>query len=367
MAEESDSDDEVLQFLERSSHPIDLDERADLDQLNGTAIAGDYYANIYISFDDRHGGYIDESEISLQADVVKELPKRQCRGLVAIERPIPYKSSISFSEARSKAMFKQIDWYFQILDRYLEAGYLAEALVRVFQFMPRELADAFKDGLRALEIIKSAIDDASPAELASDTSLPPIDLGAHLASTEDALWESRTDCGYLRLEWDPATQRRRRAVVNTAFAALNGLHPEEMVARIGNREAAFGRTNDIDFLCCLVHDVLAAAAARTERYGRVCDAHGRPFLARVVSVKDFDSAGRICQARRPPRTRVHGVHGARVSSTCTGYTCSIHGLDTRAPSMHSIHVLLHGDQSRSRRGGAVLVRGAALLNTHPQR
>ena len=197
-------------------------------------------------------------------------------------------------------MFKQIDWYFHVLDRYLEAGYLAEALVRVFQSMPCELADAMKEGLRALQIIKSAIDGGGPSEHAGEPAQAAVDHGAHLVSTEDALWEARTDCGYLRLEWDPVTQQRRRAAMNTAFAALNGMHPEEMVARIGNREAPLGRTNDVDFLCCLVHDLLAAAAARTERYGRVCDARGRPFLARVISIKDFDSAGRICQVLARP-------------------------------------------------------------------
>ena len=38
--------------------------------------------------------------------------------------------------------------------------------------------------------------------------------------------------------------------MNPAFASLNDLHPEELVSRIGNKEAALGRTNDIDFLAC---------------------------------------------------------------------------------------------------------------------
>ena len=241
---DEESDDEILQFLERSSC---LPEESSYDEVvNDQNIDRISYLDCnfgeFPTFPDVHEG-------SKRNCNDPRPSKRHCSGLTLIERPLTFDSSLDFAnESRSKILLKQMDWYFPILDRYLEAGYLADALVRVFRSIPRDLEDAIKQGLRALQIIKSSSEAAQlrgPSPSSHSPSPVAEDLAA-LPNTEDMMWEARADCGYLRLEWDPVTQRRRRAVINTAFAAINGMHPEEAVARIANREAALGRTNEVD-------------------------------------------------------------------------------------------------------------------------
>ena len=249
-----DSDDKVIEFLERSTSSSDVglgqmlaeDRMQFFSQQKSLVIEENYFqiTNVSQCYDRCTSTCDFEEHVNNQ-----QQSKRRCSGLALIERPLTFDSSLDFSnESRSKILLKQMDWYFPILDRYREAGYLVDPMVRVFRSIPRDLEDAIKQGLRALQIIKSSSEAAQIRRPSQTTQFPnPVaeDLAA-FPNTEDIMWEARADCGYLRLEWDPVTQRRRRAVMNTAFAAINGMHPEEAVARIANREAALGRTNEVD-------------------------------------------------------------------------------------------------------------------------
>jgi hypothetical protein len=337
----SDSDDEITQFLQRSSGPpttpsskcIGLNPDCQT-QLNGEVKEEKKIKNRNAGGCSDHwigpDSPVDSCTI-VDLDDESYFPsslysaKKQCLGLhlASVERPLTFQGgNLDFrDDSRGKVMFKKINWYYHVLDRYLEAGYRAETLVNLFESLPRALEDVLKQGLHALEILKSSGATANPPPSSENLSPPasqPDDEYCPFLTAEDSLWQARTNCGYLRLEWDPVSQNRKHAVMNSAFASLNGLHPEEMVSRIGNREASLGRTNDVDFLACLIHDLLTAGAARTERYGRVCDARGRPFLARVISIKDFDSAGRVWQARSAARALAGGEGGELVGMEWDG-------------------------------------------------
>jgi hypothetical protein len=134
-------------------------------------------------------------------------PKRRCPGIV-VERPITFRGHlVSFDrESQSRTAFKAIDWYYPVLDRYLEVGYSNEALVSVFRRIPDELARVLKQSLQALQILRASEMIASArTELDLDrfASTGPRCLDSIL---NDGLIGDQGTSGLLHVFWDPVTQ-----------------------------------------------------------------------------------------------------------------------------------------------------------------
>jgi hypothetical protein len=164
-----------------------------------------------------------------------------------VERPLPFRgggvTQISFSsECPLTAVMERMGWSHAILLRTWEFGFNADALINIFASVPQDLADVLKTGFASLDIIqnkKCAADRVQSANLAGggEDFLPRAGGGScYFDDMEDRLWDRRRDCGYLRLDFEPRSQRRRHAFLNTHFSNLIGLHKEETLARIANRE-----------------------------------------------------------------------------------------------------------------------------------
>ena len=128
---------------------------------------------------------------------------------VEVERPLGFRGCrVSFSEeSRSRASFQAMDWYYHILDRYLEAGYSNNALVSIFRSIPEDLACVLKEGLQAFQILR-----ASKLQSLSNRK-PPLDgagggavYGSETGWWEQAMWEAQDDVGFIRFQWESATQ-----------------------------------------------------------------------------------------------------------------------------------------------------------------
>ena len=144
---------------------------------------------------------------------------------------------------------ERMGWSYAILLRTWEFGFNADALINIFASVPQDLADVLKTGFASLDIIqnkKCAADRVQSSNLAAggggggggaEDFLPRAGGGScYFDDMEDRLWDRRRDCGYLRLDFEPRSQRRRHAFLNTHFSNLIGLHKEETLARIANRE-----------------------------------------------------------------------------------------------------------------------------------
>jgi hypothetical protein len=136
---------------------------------------------------------------------------------LVVHWPIPFNAtSISFEagEQRYQLEVQDTDWYNRILERYVDAGYCPRSdslgdvtsVVGIFQSLPPDLADVLKEGLHALQVVRAA--RAMPRRPRTDASSTGEGT-EQFSATEDAMWEDTDSCGYLRFEWDPATERRR--------------------------------------------------------------------------------------------------------------------------------------------------------------
>ena len=212
-----------------------------------------------------------------------------------LERPfvVVRRCCMTFDAEVDRVNFaRQSTWYFNVIERYNQAGYDEHKIRHLFQTMPRIISDALKQGLHSMRVLSSS---RTTDELAAHHL---FDRSTNLSNRiEDSIWDDQTDHAYIRIQYDPVTLHRKGVAFNKAFAHLNGLHTDEMAARIGNREMPFLACNEIDFLGGMVHYLLTSRMSRTERYGRMCGMDGRAYLARVVSLKDFDAAGRLIQVR----------------------------------------------------------------------
>ncbi len=110
-----------------------------------------------------------------------------------------------------------MDWYNRVLERYVDAGYgprsdslagSVASIVGIFHSLPPDLSDALKEGLHALQVLRAARTTArrppAPAAAPADET-----TAGRFAEVEDDMWEQHDQCGYLRFEWDPVTERRR--------------------------------------------------------------------------------------------------------------------------------------------------------------
>ncbi len=76
---------------------------------------------------------IEEDKV-IEAHVTHWQELAQQASVPEVQRPLAFRRQrISFdSETRSRAAFREMDWYYHILDQYLEAGYSNAVLVSVF-------------------------------------------------------------------------------------------------------------------------------------------------------------------------------------------------------------------------------------------
>ena len=212
---------------------------------------------------------------------------------VYVERPlVSAQNRMSFDSETDGHRVTRNEWYLNVVACFNQAGYDFDRLTNIFATMPPILSDALKQGMHSMQVLSSfrATDGLAGQNLINRSTCPSN-------SIEDSLWGEQTDYAYFRIQYNPDTLQRKDVAWNRAFAHMSGLHPDEMAARIGNREMPFLACNEIAFLGDMVHCLVAPHMSRTERYGRMCGMDGRVYLARVLSLKDFDASGQLYQVQ----------------------------------------------------------------------
>jgi hypothetical protein len=135
--------------------------------------------------------------------------------------------------------------------------------------------------------------------------------GGHLdldGDEEAALWDEDGEHGFVRVDYDPATQTRVRVVANSRAAALAGAAGgrEELLARYARREVALPMP-PLDAVCLFLDSLRRAHDDGAVRYYRVMvgPPPGVGALACVRTAKVFNNRCQLRQVfrfRRLPRT-----------------------------------------------------------------
>jgi hypothetical protein len=138
--------------------------------------------------------------------------KRQRIVQCDVDWPIPFRGKkISFAgESRSRAAFQAMDWYYHVLDRYLEAGYASDSLVSMFRAIPDELACVLKESLASFQVLRASTMASLRCPPANSTfreeEINHDDGFQGCCEWETAVWDEQEEVGMLKFEWDAATQ-----------------------------------------------------------------------------------------------------------------------------------------------------------------
>jgi hypothetical protein len=156
----------------------------------------------------------------------KEEPDSQPIDQAVVQRPLLFRGQrISFEmECRSRAAFREMNWYFPMLDRYLEAGYDNSLLVTMFRGIPAGLANVMKESLQAMQILSASIltvtSDSDPSSFDPSSTDSAAD---YLSNLEP--WEVPDECGCICYHRNPIT-----GVCTLSFRTM----PIAILARMGS-------------------------------------------------------------------------------------------------------------------------------------
>jgi hypothetical protein len=181
-----------------------------------------------------------------------------------------------------------------IIRRYWTVGYQPAPIIALFQSLPRRLRSAIGEALDAARRCPAA----AATDLGDDAAGA---LAAGAGAEADAEWEGDGAHGFVRAEFDPATQAPARVAVNARAAALLGMSRGELLARYARRDAPLALP-PLDALRAFLHGLRAARAAGATRYYRVVPPpppDGRPAapaaLVCAVSARVFARSGVVVE------------------------------------------------------------------------
>eukprot|EP00960_Hanusia_phi_P073378 767996-Hanusia_phi.AAC.9 len=156
---------------------------------------------------------------------------------VEIERPLNFWArSLSFeSPSQGRARMNSMGWPDRVLARHFEFGHSSVDMMNIFVCLPPYLQDVTRRALQSLEIIiehrMAKKQMQAFGHLLTDGSMVP----AQELELESTFYEQQA-FGVMSQHVYPLTGKRAHAYVSGTACNMLGLHAEEVLARIANRE-----------------------------------------------------------------------------------------------------------------------------------
>mmetsp|Transcript_15870 Transcript_15870/g.53082 ORF Transcript_15870/g.53082 Transcript_15870/m.53082 type:complete len:262 (-) Transcript_15870:99-884(-) len=169
-------------------------------------------------------------------------------------------------------------------------------LTSMFMDMPYSIRSAFDAGLRAIEKI---ILGGKLAEFTAMRRLEvPVAAGPYSIERlkETMTWDTST--GYWIMDVDPQTMSRTRLEVSSGIATFMNVHPDEMLARVGNCDNPIPQSQ-LEFFGSITYEIAfmqSSKLVRNLRLVRRCPKSGKlldPMLCRLTTIRERDSFGRM--------------------------------------------------------------------------
>ena len=192
------------------------------------------------------------------------------------------------------SFMRQQGWACPSVLRHWTIGYKAEPIISLFGALPHRLR------LCMAHALKFSGSDSSSSDCAERV-------------TGTKMWESDEVHGFICARFDPATQTCLHVTANKSFAAIMGMHREELLTRFARHDALLPAP-PLDCLRALLHGLAAARTPYRTRYYRLVPSppgDGRsaaaPVLVRATAVRVYDRSNRIVEVRRQLTSRGSSV------------------------------------------------------------
>jgi len=227
---------------------------------------------------------------------------REMMGVQVVERPLPFVGrALSFDKPSGiRGRMNAMGWPEFVLARHWEFGFREEDLMRVFTSLPPFLEQVAREAMEALECLYHARQVQQQAVLCGMEE-EDGDLGAMEAECDLMNYTDRT--GWLLQGFSPSCLRRRVVFTNSGMGSVTGLHVEEFLARVANRELPILAT-ELNFFCYVMYSSLMHATSSTRQltaFSRIPDLSeeggGRARLVKMVQERCLDWRGRLAGMR----------------------------------------------------------------------
>ncbi|EKX44181.1 hypothetical protein GUITHDRAFT_109966 [Guillardia theta CCMP2712] len=225
--------------------------------------------------------------------------ERRRMGELWVERPLDFWiRSMSFDKPSAlREQMNSMGWPDRVLARHWEFGFSSQELMNTFLCLPPYLQQVTRRALHAVEIIVAdkmersrGWQDQLLMEGGETETKPDLEV--------DRAFYDQQSFGVVKQHLHPSTGQRAHVFVSDATSRLVGLHAEELLARIANRELSLLST-EFTYFCYVMFGTWSFAVrpgqpmALLMRLRNFRDETGTEcVVARLIQQQEFDSYGR---------------------------------------------------------------------------
>eukprot|EP00960_Hanusia_phi_P047709 758537-Hanusia_phi.AAC.4 len=248
-----------------------------------------------------------------QLEIVLEQRKRHME-VLHVERPLDFWiRSLSFEKpSLLREQMNSMGWPDRVLARHWEFGFKSQELMNIFVSLPPHLQHVTRRALHAVEILiadkmaKQVREFDGQLLMGGETIMKP-----ELELELDRAFYNQQSFGLCRQHLHPSTGKRAHVFASDTSCKLLGLHAEEMLARVANRELSLLST-EFTYLCYIMFGTWSFATRP-----------GQPFEL-LLRLRNFhDEAGAGCTVTRIMQQQEFDCHGlVRTMKTFMVPVCS---------------------------------------------
>eukprot|EP00960_Hanusia_phi_P068947 766973-Hanusia_phi.AAC.3 len=219
-----------------------------------------------------------------------------------VERPLDfYIRSVSFDKpSQLREHMISMGWPDRVLSRHWEFGFSSKEMMNIFVSLPPHLQQVTRRALQAIEIIVADKMQKQAQALQEKPLLMESETVTEAALELEQTIYRQQSFGVIKQHAHPDTGKRAHVYVSDAMCKFLGLHPEEALARIVNREMPLIAT-EFAFLCYMLFGAWSFASRPGHPYSlvgclRYMGEHGEPgggLMVRLDQKQEFDFRGRV--------------------------------------------------------------------------
>ena len=239
-----------------------------------------------------------------RTDLVQAFPTNSdqlaCMQELHVERPLDFWiRSLSFDQpSLLREHMNTMGWPDRVLARHWEVGYSSKDVMNIFVSLPPRLQQVTRRALDAMEIIMADTMERQAGALPAQLLMESEKISEQDLELERAMCGNE-NFGIVNHYMLPSTGQRVYLYLSDATCRILGLHAEEALARLANRELPLVMT-EFNFFCYIVFSTWFFATYPGRPLSLVCcirdigsKGEKSGVITRLVQQPEFDCYGRM--------------------------------------------------------------------------
>eukprot|EP00960_Hanusia_phi_P070463 767317-Hanusia_phi.AAC.2 len=214
-----------------------------------------------------------------------------------VERPLPFNMrSLRFDmPSQLRESMTSMGWPNMVMARICEFGYDSRVIINIFVNLPPYLKSITLRALHAIEVLYVEKQKNLPAnDVLSDSESMTIPG----SEVERIFFEQDTSIGFVKHHLCPKTGKRSHVYVSRGWSTSIGIHVEEILSRIANRELPLLST-EFAYFSYVMYSMWSFATDPSKSFSMYArsrklsnDSEGECCIVQLVQRADLDWTGR---------------------------------------------------------------------------